>query len=120
MTMDLRWLGVHCVSSTRDSSIFKYETDHISHGHLSYVLNSLSHSGYIEAAVALAREQCCFIEIGKRAIKSRTQMATRTQTRYCVVAVDKTAELDPTWLQQVTFATHICYPQPGNKSIGSQ
>ena len=97
----MRGRGVCMVSTTRDGTVFAVETDMMLGGDSKFrvVLNSLSHDEYIPRAAWLLGDGGQFVEIGKRGIWNRAQMAARQHVRYNVVAMDSQCSLDPAWQQ---------------------
>eukprot|EP00656_Telonema_subtile_P054515 TRINITY_DN8175_c0_g2_i8.p1 TRINITY_DN8175_c0_g2~~TRINITY_DN8175_c0_g2_i8.p1 ORF type:complete len:1223 (-),score=226.22 TRINITY_DN8175_c0_g2_i8:75-3743(-) len=95
----LQRLGVAMLSTTRDSSMFAADLHSLvgSQRGLGTVLNSLSHEEYIPCAVEMLNEGGRFVEIGKRGIYARTQMAQWEFAVYRIVAMDTQCELDPGW-----------------------
>eukprot|EP00656_Telonema_subtile_P003376 TRINITY_DN11543_c0_g1_i3.p1 TRINITY_DN11543_c0_g1~~TRINITY_DN11543_c0_g1_i3.p1 ORF type:complete len:2117 (+),score=442.26 TRINITY_DN11543_c0_g1_i3:173-6523(+) len=96
-------LGVPMVSTTRDGAVFVREMGCVLHGELGLVLNSLTHNEYVPAAAGLLGESGWFVEIGKRGIWTRQQMAGLNRVRYNIVAMDSNSVLDPVW-QHVAMA----------------
>jgi 3-oxoacyl-(acyl-carrier-protein) synthase/NADPH:quinone reductase-like Zn-dependent oxidoreductase len=94
----LRASSVCMVSSTRDSDRFRTETSVFTGytGHVNTVLNSLTHDEYVPNSVQLLPQHGCFVEIGKRGIWSRTQMAAETVS-YLIIAMDTSSDRDPWW-----------------------
>ena len=98
----LRRLQVNLVSTTRDGTTFAGELRGMLglDTRLSMVLNSLSHDEYIQRASVLMEEKGHFVEIGKRGILSRSDMAAKQQIRYVVISLDGQCSQDPLKLQQ--------------------
>ena len=88
-------VDVCMVSTTRDSAVFVSEIGAVLDGQLGAVLNSMTHGEYIQGAAAMLGEGGQFVEIGKRGIGSRSQMA-HPSGRYAVVAMDRQCGLDQT------------------------
>ena len=88
------------MSTTRDAAVFVAEArSALGEGReLGVVLNSLSHDEYIPSAAGLIAQGGSFVEIGKRGIWSRGQMAAqRLRVRYNIVPMDGQCALDPVW-----------------------
>ena len=96
----VRGCGVQLVSTTRDVTVFMTEAQSVLNegSQLGVVLNSLSHDEYIPSAAGLIAEGGWFVEIGKRGIWGRGQVAAQqSQVRYKVVAMDGQCALAPVW-----------------------
>ena len=79
------------MSTTRGAAVFVTEARSVlgEGSPLGVVYNSLSHDEYIPSAAELIAQGGWFVEIGKRGIWSRTQMAAeQLQVRYKVAAMD--------------------------------
>ena len=92
----LRKLGVEYVYDSRSTAFADQILSDTNGAGVDVVLNSLTNEGFIEATVRATAQNGRFVEIAKRDIWSREQMAAaRPDIAYEIVALDMTSMLDP-------------------------
>lgn len=104
-------LGVQFITSSRDATVFKEDMQRFlgEEDKLDVVLNSLI-GDFIPTALSFLRLGGCFLELGKRGILSKEDMANqRPDVFYETIAVDVMMEQCPAWFgKQLDNVRRLC------------
>ncbi|MDE0628792.1 MAG: SDR family NAD(P)-dependent oxidoreductase, partial [Bryobacterales bacterium] len=98
----LRSLGVRAVFDSRSTAFGEEILEATGGAGVAMVLNSFSGEGHIEASLSCLAPGGCFVELGKRNIRSAGEMATaRPDVRYRILALDRLMREKPERLGRV-------------------
>ena len=101
----LRSLGVAGAFDSRDTRFGADVLGATDGRGVALVLNSLTGEGFVEASLSCLADGGCFVELGKRGIRSPDEMAAaRPDVRYRILALDRLAAEEPERLGSVLRA----------------